>query len=143
MVVRLNEPDVAWALHGGRVPVGGVLRVFGRGLAWELRGAGAVWRCTDGRSRQPTPSTTLRITQPGGAAVLVVGAAEANCYEAVFTLPAQLAAGRHFAELFTAWGSAAVFLEVVAAVGNAVHLLHTNCPGRKMLHRDGGRVSAR
>lgn len=80
----VNAPQVEWVASAGTMPQGAaaVIRVFGRGLAWEeLSGrvrhgmspgvvegdeaassdAGGGWRCASGRARQRTPSTTLVI----------------------------------------------------------------------------------
>lgn len=137
VVVVINQPKVAWLHtdHNGAGPGargattvsnGGVLRVFGRGLAWELsetRGV-AAWHCISGRKVLAAPSTRLVIHPPtsGGAAV-EVEAATANCFEATFTVPAGLAVGPRVAELVTPWGKARVMLKIaLPPASETVHI---------------------
>jgi hypothetical protein len=148
-VVVVNAPEVEWVANEGVVFQGAatVVRVFGRGLAWEAAAnaadadaASSGWRCASGRSRNRTPSTSLvfRAPQyqppphganssdhepaPAASAAFVLGASSATCYEASFALPAGLALelGFHSAELVTPWGSAAVPLHVVPAAPQLV-----------------------
>ena len=123
VVVTVNAPHVAWGLHGSKVAPGGTLRLFGRGLAWEhshTADGSARWRCIDGRSRQAAPSTKLRIATSSGAPPVLIEAGESNCYEVTFAMPPGLRAGRHSAELVTAWGATTITLEIVEPVARRV-----------------------
>ena len=137
-VVEINKPQVAW-LMGGRsasgsrsgepvaasaVSAGGVLRVFGRGLAWSGgEGTGSPWRCTSGRASSPTPSTRLVIHSASGGVPVEVEAAAANCFEATFHIPVDLAAGHWAAQLVTPWGVADLLLEITSApAAKTVHV---------------------
>ena len=106
----VNAPDVWWAagLSGGDgVPLaapqassGGVLRVFGRALAW---GGGS---CVHAQGRAASSGTTLRLTASGGGPAHALPASAATCFEASFAL-AGVAAGDYSAAVRTEWGDSA------------------------------------
>ena len=98
--VQVNAPEVAWIPAG--VEPGGILRVFGRALAW--RGE----RCVEASSSPgPVATTTLRISGKSLTAM------RANCFEAAFELPESIAAGAHNLTVATPWGESLPLLATV------------------------------
>ena len=88
--VPINQPEVSWfaglaqagahdrgaAPMGSGVVTGGILRVFGRSLAWDRNET----VCRTARARGPAPGTTLRLDGR------VIAAHAATCFEASFDL---------------------------------------------------------
>ena len=98
--VQVNAPEVAW-IPAGAEP-GGILRVFGRALAWRDE------RCAEAASSPgPVATTTLRISGHSLTAV------RANCFEAAFELPESIAAGAHNLTVSTPWGESLPLLATV------------------------------
>ena len=102
--VQVNAPDVAWS---PMAEVGGLLRVFGRSLAWHAD------RCVDS-ARTPTavPTTKLRFCDSVGHTT-AVPSASANCYEASFRLPQAIPPGMHNFTVETSWGASETFAVLI------------------------------
>lgn len=94
---------------------GGILRVFGRGLAWSSADV-----CTSGATTPlaPAPTTILNIRSAGSdhdtpemqRYTNVASSIAASCYEASFVLPGDLAAVTHTFTLATPWGVSTPFV---------------------------------
>ncbi len=92
--VQVNAPDVAWSPAAEQ---GGLLRVFGRSLAWDTG------TCVNSaRPPKAVPTTKLKILGSGQDAA--VPAASATCYEASFRLPQEIGPGLHAFAVLTSWG---------------------------------------
>jgi hypothetical protein len=102
LVVAVNGPEVSWVAN--RTRVGGLLRVFGRALAWDDGG------CISGVAAPAPVASTMLYFGTGGSAV----ACAANCYEASFVLPNSVGAGKYpNAVLSTPWGNTSFGFDVL------------------------------
>ena len=107
----INAPDVWWSTSLSAVglpldptaitaPAGGVLRAFGRSLAWDTGGA-----CISAQKRAPAATTKLLLTPvTREGATTSLAAISATCYEASFVLTRELVPGVYDARVSTPWG---------------------------------------
>ena len=103
--VDVNGPEVTWARvvghgDGSGANMSRLLRVFGRGLAWETDGVTCV------SAAQPHTLGSSTILSLAGVSLTTYG--DASCYEASFVLPASIPGGSNEvkASLSTPWGTA-------------------------------------
>lgn len=99
-IVRVNAPDVIWSMVAEE---SGVLRVFGRALAWSsTSNYGHCISAADTPSAVPSTALKLHATS--------IPAHAATCYEAQFRLPPHLGVGLHDnLTLTTPWGESPPF----------------------------------
>eukprot|EP00045_Choanoeca_perplexa_P010870 m.112858 g.112858 ORF g.112858 m.112858 type:complete len:743 (+) comp15422_c0_seq1:1217-3445(+) len=120
-IVPINTPDVWWAqamppvdqaswqplLNTSvtvTVPAGTAVRIFGRGLSWDLKG-----RCRDAKAPLADPSTALQIPHNSRLQAVL-----ASCYEALFPLPQVVVPGVYNnTVLKTGFGSSPPFTLIV------------------------------
>jgi hypothetical protein len=113
----LNAPDIWWVYDGSQPTgsmgiTGGLLRIYGRGIAWD-----AGLRCISSSQRQAASSTTLQL----GTHTLV--AINATCYEASFDLTGVAAGTYDQSILNTPWGSNTTSIVVAPVPSPSITLI--------------------
>jgi hypothetical protein len=119
-VAEVNAPEVVWTPN--RTHVGGVLRTFGRSLAWSEDATTCI---SAGAPPPPVPVAAGGIALFFDGRRVATAAATANCYEANFELPASTPAGVYSATVRTAWGESPPFhAEVLPSERLVEHTIH-------------------